>query len=65
VNPWIARPDGVAAVDAREHLTRTLMGIRKSTGKNKKSRNPAAAATVARQGTMRKATRASKRAARA
>ena len=41
------------------------MGIRKSVGKNKKSKKPAAAAAVEREGTLRKAAKTPKHANRA
>ena len=56
VNPLVAGPNGVVAVDARARMEEeSAMGIRKSVGKNKKPDQPAAAASVAREGARRKA----------
>jgi hypothetical protein len=46
VNPLVAGPDGVVTVDERAWNRRSAMGIRKSVGKNKKSDQPASAASV-------------------
>ena len=65
VNPLIADPAGAILVEHARRarlaagVRRSLpMGIRKSVGKNKKSKRPAAAAEVVREGTMRNVTRA-------
>ena len=56
MNPFVAGPDGVAPwTRERAGNRRSAMGIRKSVGKNKKSDQPAAAASVEREDARRKA----------